>query len=188
MTRSRKNGGTALSGFGRLEISGRRLPTVPRANDSWQRRPVQCRRLRAHDTGDRCEWCHGPLVDPSEIRGSSHRPLRCSLDAPLPPPPTVAEQKAVITKHYQLACEVYSAKRAVRQLRKFGMRYADWHPEGDAVRAAFIKVSTPSQWHAVLEPGYSIDAAGTYPANPGLPKAPAQPPEDRPPTMGNQAK
>lgn len=92
---------------------------------------------------------------------------------PLPPAPSLAEQRAVIEEHFRLACEVYSVKRAVKQLRKFGMRYADWHPQGAVVRAAFIKVSDADQWKSVLKNWYSTDGAGTYPTNPGLPKPPA---------------
>lgn len=92
---------------------------------------------------------------------------------PLPPPPSVAEQKAVIVEHFRFACEVYSEKRAVKQLRKFGMRYADWHPDEAAVRDAFIKVTNVEQWNEVLAKSYSTDAPGHYPSSPGRPKPPA---------------
>lgn len=91
---------------------------------------------------------------------------------PLPPPPSVTEQGAVITKHFDLARNVYSEQRAVKQLRKFGMRYADWHPQGDLVRGAFIGVSQINQWRDVLKDWYSTDAPGIYPSSPGLPKPP----------------
>mgnify|MGYP002628682549 FL=1 len=93
---------------------------------------------------------------------------------PLPSPPSVAEQRAVIAEHFRLACTVYSEKRAVKQLRKFGMRYADWHPQGDLVRAAFISVNQIDQWQAVLQDWYSSDTPGIYPSSPGLPKPPRQ--------------
>ena len=93
---------------------------------------------------------------------------------PLPAPPSVAEQKEVIAEHYRLALQVYSSKRAVRQLRKFGMRYADWHPQGDNVRADFIKVTSPDDWSSVLHSWYSTDASGVYPKTPGLPKPPSK--------------
>lgn len=91
---------------------------------------------------------------------------------PLPPPPSVDQQRTVISNHFDLACRVYSEQRAVKQLRKFGMRYADWHPEGDMVRAAFISVTRIDQWRDVLKDWYSNDASGIYPNNPGLPKPP----------------
>lgn len=92
---------------------------------------------------------------------------------PLPPAPTVAEQGAVLREHFRLAEQVYSAKRAARQLRKFGMRYADWHPQSGEVRAAFIRCHDPAMWLQVLQDFYAHDQPGIYPQNPGLPKPPA---------------
>lgn len=90
----------------------------------------------------------------------------------LPPAPTVAEQRNVIQMHFDFAREVYADSRVVRQLRKFGMRYADWHPLGDKVRAAFIQAKTVDGWKAVLTDWYSNDAPGVYPRDPGRPKPP----------------
>ena len=91
---------------------------------------------------------------------------------PLPAAPTVFEQKDVLQQHYEFAKMVYAPMKAVKQLRKFGMRYADWHPDGGKVRAAFIDVRDPDTWDEVLENWYHKDAAGTYPSNPGSPKPP----------------
>lgn len=91
----------------------------------------------------------------------------------LPPPPTVHEQRDVILQHLAFAEQVYPGKRAVKQLRKFGMRYADWHPDSRFVRAAFIKVNGLESLTQVMSDWYSNDASGCYPESPGLPKAPA---------------
>ena len=92
----------------------------------------------------------------------------------LPPPPGIAEQQAVIAEHFRLARLVYSEEKAVRQLRKFGLRYADWHPEADLVRAAFIKVTNTEQWESVLKTWYNSSLPGVYPEQPGIPKPPAR--------------
>lgn len=92
----------------------------------------------------------------------------------LPAPPRVAEQQAVIAEHFRLARMVYSDEKAVRQLRKFGMRYADWHPDAALVRAAFIKVTNVEQWEHVLKTWYNSSSAGVYPVQPGIPKPPAK--------------
>lgn len=92
---------------------------------------------------------------------------------PLPPPPSVYEQRQVIEEHFRLAEEVYGQRRAAKQLRKFGMRYADWHPAGDQVRAAFISSRDETMWRNVLRVWYAVDRPGVYPRNPGLPKPPA---------------
>lgn len=93
---------------------------------------------------------------------------------PLPPAPTVHEQRDVILRHFELADEVYPAGRACRQMRKFGLRYADWHPQGDQVRADFIQVQTNEQWQAVVRRWYQHDQPGEYPTNPGRPSPPAR--------------
>lgn len=91
---------------------------------------------------------------------------------PLPPAPSVFEQRDVIEQHLACAEHVYSQQRATRQLRKFGMRYADWHPDAAKVRAAFIRVKNRSSFQDVLKTWYSEDMAGLYPSLPGIPKPP----------------
>ncbi|MEZ6122633.1 MAG: tRNA-dihydrouridine synthase [Planctomycetaceae bacterium] len=92
---------------------------------------------------------------------------------PLPPPPTVHQQRDVMAEHFRLAAQVYPEHRAVRQLRKFSLRYADWHPRGDMVRAAFVKTTDAASWHQVLQDWYAADESGIYPGNPGRPRPPA---------------
>ena len=102
-----------------------------------------------------------------------HQAAELLAGRPLPAPPTVAEQRDVIVEHFRLAESVYGTRRAVTQLRKFGMRYADWHPDGDFVRAAFINTSSSEDWLNVIKIWYSTDRPGIYPVNPGRPKPPA---------------
>ncbi len=81
----------------------------------------------------------------------------------LPPPPTVFAQRDVIVSHLALAEEVYPDGQASRQLRKFGIRYAEWHPDSEAVRDAFVAVSTADDFQRVLQQWYSQDQPGQYP-------------------------
>lgn len=92
---------------------------------------------------------------------------------PLPAAPTIFEQRDVLVEHFRLAESVYAANRAAKQLRKFGMRYADWHPRGDEVRGDFIRCSNAEMWHSVIAKWYAEDGPGCYPSNPGIPKPPA---------------
>ena len=48
---------------------------------------------------------------------------------PIPPEPTVSEQGSVIAEHYRLAEELYDESRCERQMRKFGIKYAERHPK-----------------------------------------------------------
>src|ERR1043166_7842955 len=63
---------------------------------------------------------------------------------PLPPPPTIAEQRAAIEEHLELTAEAYGADKAGVVMRKVGIRYADLHPLGDEVRRAFIGARSTS--------------------------------------------
>jgi tRNA-dihydrouridine synthase B len=81
----------------------------------------------------------------------------------LPPPPSVAQQRAVIAEHYRLAEELYGPKLAGRQMRKFGIKYSKLHPHAESVRNAFIAVKCPEDWRQVLDRWYAEDLPGVYP-------------------------
>jgi len=83
--------------------------------------------------------------------------------APLPDPPRVPEQCAVLREHFALAEELYGPEQCGRQMRKFGIKYAQLHPETLEVRAAFVAVSRPSQWQDVLDRWYAEDLPGKHP-------------------------
>jgi tRNA-dihydrouridine synthase B len=82
---------------------------------------------------------------------------------PLPPPPTLWEQRAVIAEHYALAEDLYGPEHCGRILRKFGIKYSQWHPQGLEVRDAFVRVSCTAEWKYVLDRFYSVDAPGVWP-------------------------
>lgn len=83
---------------------------------------------------------------------------------PLPPPPSVHEQRAVMTEHYRLAELVYPHGQASRQLRKFGIHYAQWHPQAAQVRAAFVNARDSASWQQVLADWYTQDQPGRTPS------------------------
>jgi nifR3 family TIM-barrel protein len=74
---------------------------------------------------------------------------------PLPPPPSLAEQRAVIEEHHRLAQTVYGAKRAVFVMRNFGIKYSRMHPQPDRVRDAFAAIRQPDQWKQTLTRWYA---------------------------------
>lgn len=82
---------------------------------------------------------------------------------PLPAPPSVLEQKAVIGEHYRLSEELYGPELCGRQMRKFGIKYAQLHPRSREVRDAFVAVARPGQWREVLDAWYSEDLPGRHP-------------------------
>ena len=74
---------------------------------------------------------------------------------PLPPPPSLGQQRDVIREHYRLAELCYGAERCLGVMRNFGIKYARLHPQAAPVRLAFIQVRRPEQWHAVLDRWYT---------------------------------
>lgn len=81
---------------------------------------------------------------------------------PLPRPPTIYEQAAVIREHYRLSEEMYG-DRCGRQMRKFGIKYSALHPQFQQVREGFAKVSCRADWEAILDAWYCEDGPGQYP-------------------------
>lgn len=82
---------------------------------------------------------------------------------PLPPPPTLYEQRDVIAEHYSLAEELYGPERCVPIMRKFGIKYARLHPQHELVRQGFCDVKEPGTWRRVLLKWYAVDDPGVYP-------------------------
>jgi tRNA-dihydrouridine synthase B len=73
---------------------------------------------------------------------------------PLPPPPSVEEQRKAITLHFEEAIKFYGERRAARVMRKFGIKFSEHHPHAVQVRDAFVRVSTPDDFKEVLERWY----------------------------------
>ncbi len=82
---------------------------------------------------------------------------------PLPPPPTLREQRDVIWEHYRLAEELYGTERCGPLMRKVGIKYAASHPLYEQVRAAFVRVRSLRDWEAVLDQWYVEDVPSQYP-------------------------
>ncbi len=84
------------------------------------------------------------------------REARALLDGrPLPPPPSVVEQGALIREHYQLSFEEHGEKFGARLMRKFGIKYSELHPAGATVRTAFALTKNRQALEAVLDEWYN---------------------------------
>jgi len=81
---------------------------------------------------------------------------------PLPAPPTLFEQRDVITEHYRLAEELYGADRCLPDMRKFAIKYSQLHPHHAEVRAELCQVKEPGAWRDVLAKWYAVDGPGVY--------------------------
>lgn len=81
-----------------------------------------------------------------------------------PASPTIAEQRAVLEDHFELALAVNTGMRdpeghTGRTMRKFAIRFAAHHPHPDDVRRRFIEVTSLDQWRAVLDDWYQPELA-----------------------------
>lgn len=75
-------------------------------------------------------------------------------------PPSLPEQRRVLTDHYRLAEEIYPPRRCPAVMRKFGIKYSRLHTRAQAVRDAFVAVRQRGDWQQVLDQWY----AGQRPA------------------------
>jgi tRNA-dihydrouridine synthase len=82
--------------------------------------------------------------------------------SPLPPPPTLFEQRDLIREHYRLAAELYGPVKCGPPMRKFGIKYAQLHPRAQEVREAFVRIRTADQIGSVLDEWYAEDLPGRY--------------------------
>ncbi len=77
--------------------------------------------------------------------------------------PTLHEQRDVMAEHFRLAVEHYGPVKASRHMRKFGVQYAQLHPDPITLRDVFIKVNSPEDWQAILQTWYAEDLPARIP-------------------------
>ncbi len=131
---------------------------------------------RPNSTGGAAS-CRPMLTGVSIARGCIGNPwifrqCRDLLAGRTPAPPTLAEQKQVLLDHCHLAMGVNRLNtrgtsesrdaradhHTARTMRKFGIRFANHHPQTEAVRKQFIACQTMEQWRAVLDDWYATDS------------------------------
>jgi tRNA-dihydrouridine synthase len=76
-----------------------------------------------------------------------------------PRSPSLAEQRAALLRHFELSVALHGETRAGRLMRKFGIKFARHHPEGDEIKREFIRCATSDQWRDVIERRYGDAAA-----------------------------
>ena len=69
----------------------------------------------------------------------------------------------MLLEHYQLAESLYGPELCGRHMRKFGIKYSQLHPQGSAVRDAFVAVNCAADWGTVLDRWYADDGPGLHP-------------------------
>jgi tRNA-dihydrouridine synthase B len=74
--------------------------------------------------------------------------------------PSLFEQRDVLVEHFALSRETYGDERSCALMRKFGIKYAQLHPQFSEVARAFVAVKCPQEWQDVLARWYSDDLPG----------------------------
>jgi tRNA-dihydrouridine synthase B len=68
--------------------------------------------------------------------------------------PSLDDQRQLITRHFQMACQMYGPKRGLKIMRNFGIRYARMHPQPGRVRMACVGIKSIQEWQAFMESYY----------------------------------
>lgn len=68
--------------------------------------------------------------------------------------PSLAEQKQVLLDHFSLSVALHGEGKASRMMRKFGIKFAQHHPQREEVHNAFVRCKSIAEWHNVLERFY----------------------------------
>ena len=74
---------------------------------------------------------------------------------PLPPPPTIQQQRETIAEHWRLCLHEYGPAMVGKIMRKFGVKYSEHHPCHLSVRNAFLSVASVDDFENVLAEWYS---------------------------------
>ncbi len=70
---------------------------------------------------------------------------------PIPPDPTLAEQRALMQHHYELVCERFGPEKGTVLMRKYACCYAQGRRGAREFRAGISRVSTPAEFRQVVE-------------------------------------
>jgi tRNA-dihydrouridine synthase B len=70
---------------------------------------------------------------------------------PIPPDPTLAEQREVLLEHFRLLTERFGPQQGTVLMRKYACCYANGRPGARAFRASVGKVASPAEFYEVVE-------------------------------------
>jgi len=81
-----------------------------------------------------------------------------------PTAPTIAEQRDALLQHYELSVALHGEIPASKMMRKFGIRFAQHHPQFEHVKSEFIRCRSAAEWKDVIDRHYAFDADTGRPA------------------------
>jgi len=77
----------------------------------------------------------------------------------IPRDPTLAEERELLERHYELVCERFGPERGTVLMRKFACCYAQGRPGARDFRARVSRVDTPGEFMACLQETFPRDPA-----------------------------
>ena len=96
------------------------------------------------------------------------------IGKPIPPEPTLQEQREFLLEHYRLVTARFGAERGTMLMRRFACCYAQGQPRVRQFRAAVSGVSTPEEFTEAVRQCFptesppKADTAGALPAEPSV--------------------
>jgi len=82
------------------------------------------------------------------------RQARDVADGRPPRRPTLADQRRLISRHYDLTSEIYGSRFSVKRMRNFAIHYSRLHPHPAQARKAAAAVATERAWREFLDAQY----------------------------------
>ncbi len=80
---------------------------------------------------------------------------------PIPPDPTLAEQRDCLLKHYALVLERFGEQKGTLLMRKFACCYAQGMPGARLFRSHVARVTTPAEFYEIVERYFPLEVAAT---------------------------
>lgn len=89
------------------------------------------------------------------------RQVQCALRGePIPPAPTLAEERALLLHHYDLVCERFGAAKGTVLMRKYACCYAQGRQGAREFRTRVSQVATPAEFHQIVAESFPAERAG----------------------------
>ncbi|GAB5403050.1 MAG: tRNA dihydrouridine synthase DusB [Aureliella sp.] len=83
---------------------------------------------------------------------------------PIPPEPTLEEQKQCMLRHYDLVVKRFGEQKGTHLMRKFACCYAQGRPGARMFRTKVAKVETPAEFYEIVETTFPKDEPELQPS------------------------
>ena len=77
---------------------------------------------------------------------------------PVPPDPTLSEERELLLHHFELICERFGDEKGTLLMRKYACCYAQGRRGAREFRNRVVKTSTPAELRAVVEQYFPREA------------------------------